>query len=79
MPGHAPYLMPDGQPLSKYLTLEKDSPEKKSKKKSQKRRPRGKDEIWEHLKKQQVLKSEHLTLSDSDADVTVSCIEFWLQ
>ena len=71
MPGHAPYLMPDGQPLSKYLTLESDSVEKKRKKKGQKRRPRGKDEIWEHLKRQQVLESENLTLSDSDVDVTV--------
>lgn len=51
MPGHAPYLMPDGQTLSKYLTLEAPRRRKKGRRKSHQR---GKDEIWEHLKKQQV-------------------------
>ena len=54
MPGHAPYLMPDGQPLSKYLTLEKEDHAEKKRARRRHSSLRGKDEIWAHLKRQQV-------------------------
>lgn len=49
MPGHAPYLMPDGQPLARYLTLEED---KKPRKKSKGKKGgivRAKDLVWNQL------------------------------
>lgn len=55
MPSHAPYIMPDGQSLSKYLTFETESKHASGKRRNKSRKgKRGKDEIWEHLKHQQV-------------------------
>ncbi|GMH37447.1 hypothetical protein BSKO_05320 [Bryopsis sp. KO-2023] len=48
MPGHTPYIMPDGQPLTRYLTLD-DERVKKRKGSKKAKNPRAKDLVWNQL------------------------------
>jgi hypothetical protein len=49
MASHAPYIMPDGKPLSYYLKLERDRANKETK---SSRKHRGKDDVWAQLRQQ---------------------------
>eukprot|EP00210_Caulerpa_lentillifera_P004068 g3881.t1 len=54
MPSHAPYIMPNGQSLTKYLTFETESGKNHGARRRKTRKgKRGKDEIWEHFKHHQ--------------------------
>lgn len=60
--------MPDGQSLSKYLTFDTESKHASGKRRSKSRKgKRGKDEIWEHLKHQQVPTNPPLPLHPPQA------------
>eukprot|EP00803_Ostreobium_quekettii_P004769 evm.model.scf_688.7 EVM.evm.TU.scf_688.7 scf_688:35808-39260(+) len=53
MVGHQPYIMPDGQPLSRYLTLDGEGGRKGPAPRRRRKGPRGKDEMWTQLMSQQ--------------------------
>ena len=46
MTAHAPYIMPDGKPLSYYLKLERERAGKQPKQ----QKSRGKDVVWDTLR-----------------------------
>lgn len=49
MPGHAPYLMPNGQSLTRYLTLEEEKKPRKGSRNKKGGQPRSKDVVWNQL------------------------------